>query len=179
MLLIMKFLCSCTCLLIGVLWFARVTAQNDYGPVHTSLVKTVTSSYVVSDYGTASFWRNQLDTLHHVKPNYNIDELSLSGLDLKGAVVQVEDQLRAILSPKQKEVVRSAGRIVAEVVILGNGRIKAVTFMVSNPNRVSVQEIELLEKVVKSVSVNMKDPQRYKNVNFMHITLFLRTDQFL
>jgi hypothetical protein len=168
----MKNALTFTCFLLCALRLSGAFGQNNFDK---DIIETSLSTYNVSTDGKGVVIKN--DKNRAVKPvfNYNIQQLSSSGINFNKFYSEVMNSLKISLDDKQKIMFRSGGNILVSFLTQNNGKVEDLVFYLPKNSPLTVSEIEVIEKVVGKTKINFKDPNKYTSVNFISCNIVLRS----
>jgi|GEM_PF-4880578 len=164
----MKNLTFLSLLLVGV----ALSLLSNGQPVNTEKVKAFSTTYLVEDYTSSVFIKNESNKLFNQKSNLKLDEITGSGINLKELQKKIYNTLKTSLSIQQRA--RFTSPILLKLLIRYDGKIDGVGFMIKKGYSLTIQDIEVFEKIITKVVVPFKDSSMYRNANYIPINMPLR-----
>jgi hypothetical protein len=168
----MKNILTLTCFLLCALKLSGAFGQNNFDK---DIIKTSLSTYNVSTDGKGVVVKNEKNRIVKPVPNYNIQQLSSSGIDINKFYSEVISSLKTSLNDRQKIMFKSGGNILIGFLIQNDGKVEDLVFYLPKNSPLTVSEIEVIEKVVGKTKINFKDPSKYASVNFIPYNIVLRS----
>jgi len=141
-------------------------------PVKTEKIKALSTTYTVENYSSGVFIKNESNTLFNQKPNFRPEEISDAGLNLKELQTRIYNALKISLNAQQRA--RFTEPILLKLLIRSSGKIDGVGFSLLKDHSLTIQDIEVFEKIITKVVVPFKNSSMYRNVNFIPINMPLR-----
>ncbi len=166
---------SCFIFLVVITVLLRSTvlfAQNNFTK---SKVKAKVAIYNVMDYGQHIVIKNEGNILYNRKPNYKSNELSMSGLDLAVGQLEISKMIKNAFKSKNISVLNTIPNLALTLIVLPTGQIKEISFYLPKNINLNSEDIEVIEKIVKKIQIKVLKPELYINIDFIPISMVLRS----